>query len=250
MAAQSGPVVSDAFDTHHLEMPEALCPGQEVGSLFWGIAAGFGPAVQAGLVRLVGIDLKYGIEVSVGSQLFTKVATTEDDAVKTLAALEELMDSRGAKMAENSREHIPSAAQPLVVLLIDELAGLTAYMSDPALRKQAGASLSRILTKGRAIGIVVAAFLQDPRKEVLPQRGLFTQTIALRLRSSDEVAMVLGDGLTDGAPAHRISPEIPGTGYIVAEDSSAMRVRADYWTDAQIRATAARYRPQTTTRKQ
>jgi S-DNA-T family DNA segregation ATPase FtsK/SpoIIIE len=225
------------------------CSGAGKGSVFWGIAAGFGPAIQAGLVRLVAIDLKYGIEVSVGSPLFTKVATTENDAVKTLAALEELMDSRGAKMAGHSRQHIPSAAQPLVVLLIDELAGVTAYMSDPGLRKQAGASLSRILTKGRALGIVVAAFLQDPRKEVLPQRGLFTQTIALRLRSRDEVAMVLGDGLTDAAPAHRISPETPGTGYVVAEDGSAMRVRADYWTDTQIRATAVRYGPQATNRK-
>ena len=146
-------------------------------------------------------------------------------------------------MAGNSREHIPTAAQPLVVLLIDELAGVTAYMNDPALRKEAGASLSRILTKGRALGIVVAAFLQDPRKEVLPQRGLFTQTIALRLRSRDEVTMVLGEGLIDGAPAHRISPDTPGTGYVVAEDGSAIRVRADYWTDAQIRATAAQFQP-------
>jgi DNA segregation ATPase FtsK/SpoIIIE, S-DNA-T family len=219
------------------------CSGAGKGSVFWGIAAGLGPAVKAGLVHLIGIDLKYGIEVSVGSQLFTKVATTEDDAVKTLAALEQLMDSRGAKMAGNSREHTPSAADPLVVLLIDELAGVTAYMSDSALRKQAGASLSQILTKGRALGVVVTAFLQDPRKEILPMRGLFTQTIGLRLRSRDEVAMVLGEGLTDVAPAHRISPDTPGTGYVVAEDGSAIRVRADYWTDTQIRATATQYRP-------
>jgi S-DNA-T family DNA segregation ATPase FtsK/SpoIIIE len=174
------------------------CSGAGKGSVFWGIAAGFGPAVKAGLVRLVAIDLKYGIEVSVGSAL---------------------------------------------------LAGVTAYMSDPALRKQAWASLSRILTKGRAIGIVVAAFLQDPRKEVLPQRGLFTQTIALRLRSRDEVAMVLGEGLVDNAPAHRISPDTPGTGYVIAEDGAAMRIRADYWTDAQIRVAAAEYRPQAANRK-
>jgi S-DNA-T family DNA segregation ATPase FtsK/SpoIIIE len=219
------------------------CSGAGKGSVFWGIAAGFGPAVKAGHVHLVGIDLKYGIEVAAGFQLFTKIATTEDDAVKTLAALEKLMDARGAKMAGNSREHTPSAADPLVVVLIDELAGVTAYMSDPALRKLAGASLSRILTKGRALGIVVAAFLQDPRKEVLPMRGLFTQTIALRLRSREEVAMVLGDGLADAAPAHRISPIAPGTGYVVAEDGSAIRVRADYWTDTQIRATATQYQP-------
>ena len=137
-----------------------------------------------------------------------------------------------------------------MVLLIDELAGVTAYMTDATLHKQVGASLSRILTKGRALGIVVAAFMQDPRKEVLPQRGLFTQTIALRLRSRDEVAMVLGDGLADAAPAHRINPEKPGTGYVMAEDGSTMRVRADYWPDAQIRAAAARYGPQTTTRTQ
>ena len=219
------------------------CSGAGKGSVFWGIAAGFGPAVKAGLVHLVGIDLKYGIEVSVGSGLFTNVATTENDAVKTLAALEKLMDSRGAKMAGNTRQHTATASQPLVVLLIDELAGVTAYMSDPALRKEAAASLSRILTKGRALGIVVAAFLQDPRKEVLPQRGLFTQTIALRLRSRDEVTMVLGEGLIDAAPAHRISPDTPGTGYVVAEDGSAIRVRADYWTDAQIRATAGQFQP-------
>jgi len=80
---------------------------------------------------------------------------------------------------------------------------------------------------------VVAAFLQDPRKEVPPIRGLFTQTIALRLRSRGEVATVRGEGLTDAAPAHRTSPETPGTGYVVAEDGSAMWGRADYWTDTQ-----------------
>ena len=219
------------------------CSGAGKGSVFWGIAGGFGPAIKAGLVRLVGIDLKYGIEVSVGSQLFAKVATTESDAAKTLAALEQLMDARGTRMAGTRREHTPTATDPLVVLLIDELAGVTAYMSDPALRKEAGASLSRILTKGRALGVVVVAFLQDPRKEVLPMRGLFTQTIALRLRSREEVAMVLGEGMADAAPAHRISPDVPGTGYVVAEDGAVMRVRADYWTDAQIRATAAQFQP-------
>ncbi|WP_071289385.1 cell division protein FtsK [Mycolicibacterium llatzerense] len=223
------------------------CSGAGKGSIFWGIAGGYGPAVAAGLVRLVGIDLKYGIELSVGANLFTKIATTESDAVKTLAALEKLMDKRGIAMAGKTREHTPTTSAPLTVLLIDELAGVTAYMSDPALRKEAAASLSRILTKGRALGIVVAAFLQDPRKEVLPMRGLFTQTIALRLRSREEVTMVLGDGLADKAPAHRISPDVPGTGYVVAEDGQVTRVRSDYWSDDQIRTTARKYGRSNTT---
>ena len=35
--------------------------------------------------------------------------------------------------------------------------------------------------------------------------------------------------------------DAPGMGYVAAEDGSAMRVRADYWTDTQIRATATHY---------
>jgi DNA segregation ATPase FtsK/SpoIIIE, S-DNA-T family len=217
------------------------CSGAGKGSVLSGIVCGLGPAVAAGVVRLVGIDLKYGIELSVSSGLFTKIATTESDAVEILAALEKLMNKRGAAMAGRTRDHSPTKAFPLVVLVIDELAGVTAYMSDPALRKEAAASLSRILTKGRALGIVVAAFLQDPRKEVLPMRGLFTQTIALRLRSRDEVTMVLGDGMADTAPAHRISPNTPGTGYVIAEDGQVTRVRSDFWTDDQIRSTARKY---------
>ena len=217
------------------------CSGAGKGSVFWGIAGGLSPAVAAGVVHLVGIDLKYGIELSVGSGLFSTIATTEVDAVETLAALEKLMNERGNAMAGRTREHSATKASPLVVVLIDELAGVTAYMSDTTLRKEAAASLSRILTKGRALGIVVAAFLQDPRKEVLPMRGLFTQTIALRLRSREEVTMVLGDGMGDAAPAHRISPDRPGTGYVIAEDGQVTKVRSDFWSDEQIRSTARQY---------
>ncbi|SHU29977.1 cell division protein Ftsk/SpoIIIE [Mycobacteroides abscessus subsp. bolletii] len=213
------------------------------GSLVQGIACGFGPAVQAGLVHLAGIDLKFGIELAPSKKLFTHIATTEEDAVKTLAALEKLMKQRGEGMADNARNHTPTTASPLVVLIIDELATLTHYMSDPTLKKQANASLNLILSKAAGLGIVVAAFLQDPRKEVLPMRGLFTQTIALRLRSRDEVNMVLGDGMADKAPAHRIDPNKPGTGYVIAEDGATMKVRAHYWTDDQIRTTATQYQP-------
>ncbi len=84
--------------------------------------------------------------------------------------------------------------------------------------------------------------MQDPRKEILPTRGLFTQTIALRLRSRDEVAMVLGDGMADERTGPPHQPKSAGTGYIVTEDGSTMRVRADYWPDSLIRSVASEYR--------
>ena len=219
------------------------CSGSGKGSIFWGIAGGLGPSVKAEVVHLLAVDLKYGVEVAIGAALFTKIATTEADAASILHKVEEIMDERGRRMAGRARDHTPTAAEPLIVLLIDELAGLTAYMNDQTLRKQVATSLSRILTKGRALGIVVVAFMQDPRKEILPMRGLFTQTIALRLRSRDEVAMVLGDGLADKAPVHRINPNEPGTGYVIDEDGSILRVRADHWPDSLIRAVAAQYTP-------
>ena len=101
--------------------------------------------------------------------------------------------------------------------------------------------LSEILTQGRALGVVVVACVQDPRKDVVAMRGLFTQTVALRLRSAEETVMVLGEGMTHTAPAHRISPSHPGTAWVVEDTGAADRVRADYWPDPLIRDLATRY---------
>ena len=53
--------------------------------------------------------------------------------------------------------------------------------------------------------------------------------------------MVLGDGMSRVAPAHRISPLHPGTGWVVDDTGAADRVRADYWPDALIRELSQRY---------
>ena len=47
-------------------------------------------AVNSGAVGLFAVDLRYGIEVSVGSALFSKIATTEAEAARLLTKLEEL----------------------------------------------------------------------------------------------------------------------------------------------------------------
>jgi S-DNA-T family DNA segregation ATPase FtsK/SpoIIIE len=124
--------------------------------------------------------------------------------------------------------------------VIDELAALTAY-SDPDTKREASRLLAEILTQGRALGVVVLACVQDPRKEVVGMRGLFTQTIALRLRSAEETRMVLGDGTAALAPAHRLSPAAPGSAWVIEEDGTLDRVRADYWPDQLVRETAATY---------
>lgn len=218
----------------------AGCSGSGKGSVLWGICCGLAPALKADVVRLWGVDLKRGVELEMGSGLFSAHAYKPADALGVLKSLMAVIDKRGAAMAGQTRLHTPTPGDPLHVLVIDELAALTAY-ADFSIRRDAERLLSEILTQGRALGVVVVACVQDPRKDVVAMRGLFTQTVALRLRSSEETAMVLGDGMTHAAPAHRISPSFPGTAWIVEDAGAVDRVRADYWTDDLIRDTAERY---------
>ena len=60
-------------------------------------------------------------------------------------------------MAGETRQHEPNEAEPLIVLVIDELANLTAYLTDRALKDRIKAALSIILSQGRAVGVHVVA---------------------------------------------------------------------------------------------
>ena len=183
----------------------AGCSGAGKASLIWGLVFALGPANKAGLVELHGIDLKGGMELSMGRPLFTRYAQTAETAVILLEDAAAALQARAARLAGVTRQHTPSTAEPLVVVVIDELAALIAYYPDRDLTRRAEAALSVILSQGRAVGYVVFAFLQDPRKETVKMRHLFTQAIGLRLRDREEVAMVLGDGaIAAGALCHKI----------------------------------------------
>lgn len=129
------------------------------------------------------------------------------------------------------------------MVLIDELAALTAYETDREMLRRANAAIATLASQGRAVGFILFACLQDPRKETLPARGLFTQTVGLRLRDRVETGMVLGDGaVAAGAMCHEISPRTPGVAYVLAEDGAPPeRVRAAYAADEQIRDAALGY---------
>ena len=87
----------------------------------------------------------------------------------------------------------PTVEEPLHVVMIDELAALTAYCPERDLQRRAENAINLLCSQGRAPGFMVFACLQDPRKEVIPSRGLFTQMVGLRLKDLSETAMVLGE---------------------------------------------------------
>lgn len=208
------------------------------------------PAIADGLVRVHACDPKL-MELAYGRRLFERhgcYAAGPSQIADQLEADVHAMQQRAARYAGRQRDHTPTADEPFVVILVDEVAFLTAYQIDRVLRERTLAALATLTTQGRAAGYCVVAALQDPRKEVLNIRNLFPDKIALRLDEPSQVDLVLGDGARDrGAYCDQISTDPatgPGVGYLRLEaDPDPVRVRAAFVSDADIRTMTALYAP-------
>ena len=220
--------------------------GAGKASLLWSIVRALLPAMTAGLVRVLAADPKQ-MELAFGRELFEAHGGYAADALAIVVLLEQAvadMQARARQLAGRQRDHTPTAGHPFVVVLIDEVAFLTAYQPDRKLRDRVMAALATLTTQGRAVGYCVIAALQDPRKEVLSIRNLFPDRIAMRLDEPDQVDMLLGDGARDRGALADLIPNDPATGagmaYVRLEaDPDPMRVRAAWVTDDDIRAMAA-----------
>jgi S-DNA-T family DNA segregation ATPase FtsK/SpoIIIE len=218
--------------------------GSGKGSVVWSLLRGLGPAIHCGVVQVWAIDPKGGMELAPGRAVFARFACGEfegmadvlDDAVTVMRA-------RAQRLAGITRIHQPTSEAPLIVVLVDELANLTAYLPDRKLRERISQSISLLLTQGRAVGVVVVAALQDPRKDVVTFRNLFPTKVALRLDEPSQVEMVLGDGARDqGARCDQIPESLPGVGYVGIDGiREPVRVRASWVSDDDIAALASTY---------
>ena len=185
--------------------------GSGKASMIWSLLIGLAPAIREGRIEVYGIDLKGGMELTMGRGLLTQYATEPEAAVIFLERAVVRMQARAAELAGNVREHTATVESPHILIVIDELAALTAYQTDRALLRRANNALALLCSQGRAPGLTAFACLQDPRKETLPVRGLSTQTIGLLLRDAMETATVLGEGMREkGAPCHQIPSTLPG----------------------------------------
>ena len=217
--------------------------GSGKGSVIWSLIRALLPAILGGWVRIWALDPKR-MELSYGRAIFARYADTPAVMVGLLEAAVAEMHDRAARFGGKTRTFTPSAQFPFLVVLIDELAFLTAYQPERDLRKRAEAAIATLTSQGRSVGVCVVGALQDPRKDVISLRNLFPTRIALRLDESEQVDMVLGDGARDrGALADEISP-LPqigaGVGYVRLETSpNPVRVRAAFVSDEDIHAMAA-----------
>ena len=79
--------------------------GSGKGSLFWSFAFALAPAVHDGRVQLHGVDLKGGMEILLGEDLFTTRATSAAEAVVSLERLVDIMRERTRRYAGRLRNH-------------------------------------------------------------------------------------------------------------------------------------------------
>lgn len=220
--------------------------GSGKGSVLWSMLQGLGSDISQGRVQVWAMDPKGGMELRPGQGLFCRFEDSSPesmcDAVEDLVTLK---DRRAKALAARGlRSHVASVDEPHVVLIIDELATLTA-LADRTVTNRFERALGLLLTQGRACGITVVAAVQDPGKDVVGWRDLFPTRVAMRLDNPIQVDMVLGDGARDrGARADHISELTPGVAYVRAEGSRELRrVRSAYLDDAAILNLAERCRP-------
>ena len=231
---------------HGTHVLVAGATGSGKASLLWGLVRALFPPMQAGLVRVLAADPKL-MELAYGRAVFDTYGGYAADPAAIVVMLEQAvadMQARAARLAGRQRDHTPTVEDPFTVIMVDEVAFLTAYQTDRKLRERTVNALATLTTQGRAVGYSVVAALQDPRKDVLTIRNLFPDRIAMRLDEPEQVDMVLGDGARDrGAACETISviPETgAGVGYIRLEgDPDPVRVRAGWVSDDDILNLAA-----------
>ncbi len=115
--------------------------GAGKGSVLWSIVRALANGIRERTVLLWGIDPKGGMELTFGRRMFDRLGF--QDTASMLALLDDavaFMKERQARLVGITRTHVPTVADPLLVLVVDELAALIAY-TDRETKKRASDAL-------------------------------------------------------------------------------------------------------------
>jgi Ftsk/SpoIIIE family protein len=102
------------------------------------------------------------------------------------------------------------------VVMIDEAAMLTYAADSTKDEKSVDRNLRAILTRGRAASISVVAALQDPRKDALRARDLFTSRIIMAASGvADSLMLVNREEWEGGIKPEKELKGMPGAAYAI-----------------------------------
>lgn len=193
---------------------------------------------------LWGIDLKHGLELNAWAPVFApgRIAHTLDQAEQLLGAAERVMHAHGDLLAQTgAKEWRPSPTRPALVVVIDEQGRLRDSAS-------AIATLERIATLGRTLGVGIISATQYPTVEVLGSgelRSQYTVQVLLRVQRKQHVTVVLGeDAAREGWRADLIPADQPGVLYPRGPGMHVPKLgRGWRVTDPMVGQVAAHYAP-------
>jgi S-DNA-T family DNA segregation ATPase FtsK/SpoIIIE len=208
--------------------------GSGKSGLLWAILWQLRDLITAGWITVTALDPKY---VELRAVQTSGLGTVVVDAPTMPAVLEGLvaeLDARCAAMP--GRSHTPSPESPVRVVIVDELATLTA-LSDNKSKARVEQALGHLLSRGRAAGYLVILTSVEATKEVVRWRGLCSTRVCYRT-DDDQADLVLGDGAHDaGAQTELIPENTPGIAYARIDGRAGItRVRTLHVTDAHLAA--------------
>ena len=128
--------------------------GAGKASLLWSLVRAMLPLMRAGLVRVLAADPKL-MELAYGRVIFDTYGQYAADPAAIADMLDQAvadMQARAAQFAGRQRDHTPTREHPFIVVLVDEVAFLTAYQPNKNLRGRIMAALATLTTQGRAVG--------------------------------------------------------------------------------------------------
>ena len=129
--------------------------------------------------------------------LLSPVATGPDKALALTASLLDELDRRRALFARVGARnlvnywHMTGESLPLVLLVVDEVADIAL---EAGLKSDFYKNLIRLVSKGRAFGLVVVLATQNPKAKVLDTliRGNMSTRIAFRVATNHHSRTILG----------------------------------------------------------
>jgi S-DNA-T family DNA segregation ATPase FtsK/SpoIIIE len=207
--------------------------GAGKSGLIWAIVWALTDLIVSGWVEIYGFDPKVIELRQLAAAGLGTVCTDIAEMPGRLTDQVKQMDARFTEM--DGRDHVPSPESPVRLVIVDELAVLTA-LGDAKQKKEVENALGALQSKGRAAGYEVILSSVDATKETVRWRPLCDTRIVYR--TSEAIAdMVFGEGAHDrGIRTEDIPARMPGVAYARTQSGGITRVRTLHITDAHIAA--------------
>jgi DNA segregation ATPase FtsK/SpoIIIE, S-DNA-T family len=257
--------------------------GSGKSGAIWAFLDQLEPAIRRGAAEVTAIDPAMGMELTAGAEAglfkeFIHAELPEELQGKTTAEIEAMgvdimaldpkferdvarflrkrrleMQLRGSAMLGKARKLRPRPGHPLRINLTDEIATILRDGLESDIRRGMKSDMEENLRQGRKFGYMEVGAVQNPLKDQVSIRDLFTYFTMFKAASRTVVDLIFGTGAWEmGTKAPEIPRHLPGVCYTgndfeapdeavsnVSKDEEAtptIRMRVAYCTDEHIRS--------------